>query len=148
MKVVRRAGRASVLTIVAIVAAVAAVALFFLPGEGSSTTATRFMSALASGDTATLTELSYMGETPKEEIRKKWDYTMSVAGNYRFYWDMDGLVRVNETEAGARVKIYHGTPKPVQFRDERFTLPLVKVDNRWLVDVRSINRTMFPALPR
>ncbi|HZH97642.1 MAG TPA: hypothetical protein VEX38_01610 [Fimbriimonadaceae bacterium] len=145
----RRAGRASLVSILVIVCLLGVISLLFLPKDSAASTASQFMSALAAGDAEALTELSYMGSSTKEQIRPKWEYVVKVAAPYyRFVWQIEGVTKITETEAGARLAMYQGQTKARPGTEERYTLPLIKIDGKWLVDVRSINPKMFPALPR
>lgn len=116
--------------------------------QGSpSAVSVKFMEALATGNVDKLTELSYV-EVPKEELRKKWEYALKVAGpTYRFIWTVEPAVQASDTTAAAKLNLTHKTYSAIPM-DDKYEIPMVKHDGKWLVDVAGLNREIFPALPR
>lgn len=145
----KRAGRASALTIVALVAVVAVmgVLVWSFLGVSPRTVASEFMTALATGDGDKLTELTYMENTTPEEIRKKWDFSLSAGKHYLFIWKIVGDNQPDDESASIRLDITRNYASPVAYA-EKYDLLLVKRPEGWKVDVRSIKPTMYPALPR
>lgn len=143
----KRAGRVSFLMLVGIVAVVGVIVLLFFGRANPTAAASQFMEALAKGDVPTLTRLSHMeGRTP-EQVREAWEFTTSVPGkHYRFVWNFTGQFQPNDTTATVSMRVWRNFG-PAAF-DEKFELPLVKKDGQWKVDVREINREMYPGLPR
>jgi hypothetical protein len=116
--------------------------------ESLNTVASRFMSALATGDVNTLSENSYLGTESKDEIHKQWDYAVNdVAKYYRFTWRITGSMQQSEDSGAVRLSVAKNADGPGAY-EENFALPVIKVNGKWLVDVRNISRDMYPALPR
>lgn len=143
----KRRGRANWLVILGSIGLVVIIALFFLGGRSASSVAAEFMSALGKHDVAKLTELSYMDGSTPEEVRKKWEYTVQVAPYYRFRWQFLGESNPTPDSAAVRLWVWRDAQSPATY-EEKFEIPLVKIDGNWKVDVRGLNRLMFPALPR
>ncbi len=145
---VRTAGRISPLTLFGVAAIVLVGVGLFIAQESVATVGSKFMDALARGDVETLTEMSYMADLPKEEIRKRWDFTINKAApHYRFTWSITSSDETADNTGNVRLKVMRNVGSGGGY-DEKFELPLVKVDDEWKVDVRSISRDMFPGLPR
>ncbi|RYG49573.1 hypothetical protein EON79_00825 [bacterium] len=143
----RQAGRVNFLAIGAVACILLIVAVFALGKQSPTEVGVQFMSALAKGDAATLTDLTYMGDTPKEEVRKQWDFaTQEASKYYTFIWKVSGFSQPIETEASIKLQVNRNAEAGGY--EENFQLPLIKKDGKWLVDVRAISRDMYPALPR
>lgn len=143
-----KSGKVNVVMLGGLLGVFLIVGLAFFSGESASVAATRFMSALASRDIDTLTATSYIEKAPPYDIRKQWEYCMKVANpNYSFEWNVLGEVQPDDKTASVRLDIKRESNSPASYF-EKFGLPLVKIDNKWLVDVRSIDRDMYPFLPR
>jgi len=143
-----RHGRANWLVLAGILGAIVVVVIFTLSGESPSSGAGKFMSALADHDLEKLVKYGYMpNETPDTE-RKKWKYTLErVARYYRFQWDIANSQVIDDKNATVSLTVVRNSTDPGAY-DQKFGLPLVKVDGQWLVDVRGIPRDLFPGLPR
>ena len=125
---------------------IAAIFLFNKPSPANA--AGEFMDALVRGDSAKLTELSYMQRDSKEDIRKKWDYVFeTVAKHYRFQWMPVSSKELSDDSAAVVFFVEKDVGSPSAYA-QKFELPMVKQDGKWLVDVRGISREMFPGLPR
>jgi hypothetical protein len=115
--------------------------------ESPQSVGSRFMTALAKGDVDQLAELSYPQER-KEDFRKQWDWAVNVAGpHYRFVWKVTGFTQLDEDTASVRMMVARNVMTPGTY-EEKFELPMVREDNTWRVDVRAVNREMYPGLPR
>jgi hypothetical protein len=120
--------------------------------EDASAVGAQFMDALARHDAEKLTELSFIEKSEKvsaEEARKQlfeqWNFSVNTAGkHYPFVWKSSGSIKSTDTEATVIVMINKGGPNGY---DEKYELPMEKVDGKWKVVASSISRTMFPALP-
>ncbi len=143
----KQSGRVNIIMLGGLVG-VAVIAFFAMfSGESASVAATRFMSALASRDINTLVATSYIEKASPEEIRKEWEYCINVANpNYVFEWSVLGEVQPDDKSASVRLDVKRDASSPASY-GEKFGLPLVKIDNKWMVDVRSIDRDMYPFLP-
>lgn len=143
-----RSGRVSVWTIVIAIPVIVIVAFMFLGGESSTTAASRFMSALAKHDVATLTEMSDLPGQDKEAIRKQWDYALNVAAPYYvFRWALREASRDTGEEATVQLYVWRNAASPSSY-EEPFEMRLRKVEGKWKVQVDQLHREMFPALPR
>ncbi len=54
---------------------------------------------------------------------------------------------VDSNDAAVSLSVWRNYFSGISY-DEKFELPMIKQEGKWLVDVRGINREMFPALPR
>lgn len=143
----KRSGRVSLVLIVALAVAAAVVALFLMAGDSPSGVAGRFLTALAKGDTKTLTELSYMEGLSDDQIAAKWKATNESSKYWAFGYsikDVKDQDANNSTVTLRWVKDAIGTA-PEEIKAE---LPMVKKDGKWKVDVRGMSRQMYPFLPQ
>ncbi len=132
---------------VGVIGALAIAYLLLFSQAGPEMVATRFMSALVEGNTDKLTELSYYQGGSKKELKDKWDFSTKVAGKYYvFAWKIKFSKLADEKSAGVAMEVIRNAQSPSSY-PENFQLPLVKHEGNWLVDVRSISREMYPALP-
>lgn len=144
----RRSGRLNLIVLFGVVGAIVIGVLFLMGGESPMSVGSRFMAALADGDAAELTELTLLDGQSKDEVRKQWDYAVGVAGiHYAFAYQILNQVQSDDDTASVRMKVWRNARSAGTY-DENFALPMVRRDGKWLVDVRGINRAMFPALPR
>jgi hypothetical protein len=122
--------------------------LAFFGGEAPSTAANRFLLALGKGDVETLTEMSYFKpERPREQVEADWKKTLSYSRHFLFMWRVKSDRRPTPDRAIVALLFVKDARRSGSY-EENFILDLVKVDGKWKVDVQSINREMFPALPR
>ena len=132
---------------VGVIGALAVAFLLMFSKAGPEMVATRFMSALIEGNSDKLTELSYYQGGTKEELRDKWEFSTKVAGRYYvFAWNIKFSKQADDHTAGVAMEVIRNAQSPSSY-PENFQLPLVKHEGKWLVDVRSISREMYPALP-
>lgn len=143
----KQAGKAHWLVIAGIASILVVVGLFLFAQDSAGDTAHRFMTALAKGDVETLTELSYYPEGSKEELKEKWDFAVNKAGKHFLFFGR--IVNVSQSAPDTAAATMQITKNPqAGGYEEKFQLPLVKEGGDWKVDVRTISRTMYPALPR
>lgn len=144
----RRAGRINVLALFGILSILVVGVLFFVGGESATSVASRFLTALAQGNSKELARLSYMPGLDQAEIERQWAYTTDVvAPHYTFRWEVMNETRADPQNAAVSIKMWKNYADPGSY-DERFGMPMVKQNGRWLVDVRGLPRKMFPGLPR
>lgn len=145
----KKAGRISFVLLAVIVALVAGVFVFvfLLSGEAPESVATKFLAALSKGDPKTLTALSYMGSEPESNIEQKWQFTVDVTRYYQFKYLIEGVKQVDPDAANVQVEMMKDANRPGAV-PEHFELPMVKINNHWKVDLRALNREIYPALPR
>lgn len=141
-------GRVSFITIASLLGVAIVLSLFFIKTDSPGQTAQKFMSALAMGDSKTLAQLSYMDGVPESEIEKKWEYTTQVAGKYyHFVWQIISESQASSDTASIKLDVVRNADSDSAYA-ERFGIPLVHQNGKWLVDVRSMSREMYPSLPR
>lgn len=143
----KRSGRASLVIVILVALVAAVVVLFIMAGDSPSGVAGRFLTALAKGDTKTLTELTYMeGKTP-DQIKEAWDQTKAVTKYWQFQWKIQDSKDQDADNATVVLAWTKNSSSPSSY-EEKYELPLLKRDGKWKVDVRGISREMYPALPR
>lgn len=126
---------------------IAIVGLFIFGKDSAGQTATEFMTALAKGNVDKLVDLSYYGTGSKEDLRRKWDFAVHrAAPHYVFSWKITNVVESDPKNAAATVMI--NRTYDAGGYEEKYQLPMVLVDGQWRVDVRAINHSMYPAIPR
>lgn len=131
-----------------IVGAIAIISLLFFSKQGPEAVASEFMHALAKGDVDRLVELSYYSSGSKEQLRRKWEFSTQVAGKHLpFTFKIKHTKIADERTASVNMDYIKNTRDPSAY-EEAYSLPMVKENGRWLVDVASISRTMYPALPK
>jgi hypothetical protein len=143
----RISGRINVFVPFAILmVAMVAVVLFF--SKSSPTAAgSSFMDALVRGDVNELTELSYLGNTPKSEIQKEWEFATQVAGkHYDFSWSITASTTLGDS-GSVQLSVYRNFGNPGAY-PENFSLPMTLVNGQWKVDVANVSRELYPGLPR
>lgn len=148
MKSMRQSGRINVVALIggfiALVFA-AALSISFLK-ESPGTVTGKFLTALAKGDVDTLTNLTYGGTMSKEEVKKEWEFSLSVSKYYRFRWSVVAESTADDKSASVRTQIARNLG-PNSY-DENFGIPLVQDKGGWKVDVKGMSRSIFPSLPR
>lgn len=144
----KTAGRVSPVLILGVLSLFVFAGVFLFSGRTPTTVASEFMGALGTRDTDTLAKLSYMPGRSQDEIKKEWQYTTeTVAKHYRFAFRVLSAKEATETIASVSVHVFRNADMSSTYA-EKFELPLLKVDDTWLVDIRGINREMYPGLPR
>jgi hypothetical protein len=144
----KQSGRASILTIAAVVSVLLVLGMLFLGKESVTSVGDRFLQALYRGDVDTLTKMSYLGNDTEDQMRKKWDFAVNHAGKYYlFAYRITGGRQLSEDSAQVTLQYVKDAANPASY-EEKYEIPLVKVGNEWKVDVKGMNRTMYPALPR
>jgi hypothetical protein len=123
------------------------VVLFFLGKDSPSQVASQFLVALAKGDVDTLVKDSYY-QGSEEQLRKEWEFAVKEAGPYyRFVWRIKDERQSTDTAASIQLGWRKNATSPASYEDNT-ELPMVKDGGRWKVDVRAIDRELYPALPR
>jgi hypothetical protein len=116
--------------------------------DSPESAATQFFSALAKGDVNKLISLSDLGDEPPDQVRKQWDFSVNEAGKYyQFRYMVSGSSQSDPTDASVKVRMLRNPDKMGSY-EETFDIPMVKKNDRWKVDVRAVNRTIYPALPQ
>lgn len=142
------AGKVSVTVIVIVAFLVGLVAMMLVSGDTPTTTAAQFMKALEDGDYKTLAAMSYGGEVPQSVLEEQWEYTMTVAApHFQFTYEIKGETQPSRDSAIVWMMFTKNVASGGSYA-ERFDLPMVRTEDGWKVDVFSMNRDMFPGLPR
>jgi hypothetical protein len=145
----RESGRVHFITIFGIVGALLVIGFFFSTVFAPATpeaVASRFLDALARGDTKTLTETSFIPSVEPAELEKKWVATMEVGKYYRFIWRIQ-RANINGDTASVVMGFTRDSDSNVSY-EENLELPLEKVNGQWKVSVSEMDNKIFPALPR
>jgi hypothetical protein len=143
----RTHGRANWIVIVGLLGLLAIGALFILGGESPTSVGARFMAALGEGRASELATMSYMPGLSPEEKRARWERTVRFGKHYRFRWEIVSERMSDADTASVRMRVWRNAMDPMSY-EEPLELPMVKRDGKWLVDVRGLNRDLYPALPR
>lgn len=143
----RQAGRVSIPLVIAIVFVVFVVGLLLVPSHSPTAAAGEFMIALAKGDTKKLAELSYIQDRSPDELRKEWDETMAASKHFRFQWNIRNTSQASEDEASVIMDYTKNFGAGGDY-SENTQLPMIRKNGKWMVDLRSLNRGVFPFLPR
>ncbi len=139
--------RFDVVLLLLLVLVIGAFAIFAVRQQSPESAAQEFMVALATKDIKKLTELSHL-ESPIAPLEKQWDFCVNnAAKNYVFVWKWVGTVLTEEDRAVLKVDVYSFSG-PFPELPDPFEFPLIKVDGQWKVDLQSLTRRFFPALPR
>lgn len=148
LRFTRRAARVNLIVLLsAIGALVVVVLLFFLPAS-PQTAGTAFMDALARQDSKKLADLSFVQGKEVAEVQKDWEALLNgPAKYYRFYWNHSQTVQSGADIAAVRFQVTRDVDSGMSY-EEKFELPMVKKNGAWKVDVRRVDRRMFPFLPR
>lgn len=144
----KRSGKVHWMVLVGLVGILAIAFLLLFSKESASVAAQRFMMALAKGDVETLTKMSSMPGRTEEDIRKQWEFATKEAGPYyRFVWQIN---RSNDSgpNTSAVVMDVLRNATDAQSYQEKYELPMIKENGVWKVEVSSISRGLYPALPR
>ncbi len=148
MHLMRRSGRFSPVSFLAVIAIAMVVIVFVFSKQSLSNVGGQFMDALARGDVNKLTDLTYLGGEPSDQIQKKWEFATQVAGkHYSFRWAINSEVQIDPNDGTVRLQVERNAGSGSSY-PENYELPMVKVDGKWKVDVNGISREMYPALPR
>lgn len=148
----RQTGKINLLTLGAIVMVAMIGGSFFLAKEDPSNVGSQFMDALARHDVDRLTALSYVGkddpaavEAEKKRFHEAWDFCVNTAGqHFLFTWKISNSTIATDNHASVTVMVTKAGPAAYE---EKYELPMEKENGKWVVDVGSISREMFPGLP-
>lgn len=144
----RKRGRINYVTFALTVCVLGVASLIFLVlfNEGSPTDATgQFLNALANGNVDRLMQLSWY-DGDRSKLKTEWEFATQVAGKYyAFTW-----VPITEKDSGdsasVEINLTQDSRKFGAYAQQT-AVPLVKKDGKWLVDVKALDRKMYPDLP-
>ena len=136
------------LGLLGVVAFVAILGLILFAGPSAGSAANDFMHALQAGDVDRLTELSYVPKEDGQKIRKQWEFCIHTATPYyNFLWHPSFVRQISDDEVVVKMKVVKNAENSSSY-DEDYDLCMVKVDNKWKVDVYRLNGKFYPALPK
>jgi hypothetical protein len=143
----RLSGR-NLLILAVVVVAILFSLVLFTARDSPESVAMTFMSALAKGDDKTLTSLTSRGAGTKATIAKEWEFATKVAApHYLFIWRITNAVITGPNDASIDLAVVRNASSAGAY-EENYTLPMVKENGEWRIDVRGINSEMYPGLPR
>ncbi len=147
MKSMRRAGRFNPIVLIGLVSAIAIIVALFFAKDVPTSATNEFLVAMAKRDVKKVTELSAY-EGSRAELEKQWDYCLNVASlHYRWIYKIRSYRETAPGQAAVAIGFTKNAFDESSY-EENFDIPMKKVDGKWKVDVRSMSREMFPALPR
>lgn len=136
-----------------IIAILMVVAVFVLVGmslfsDSPQQAGGRFMDALARHDSQKLGQLSHVSGQSSEQMAQRWEKLVNgPAKHFRFYWRISGTSQASGDTAAVQMFVERDQGAPTAY-EEKFELPMVKVEGQWKVDIRRLDRRIFPFLPR
>lgn len=141
-----KSGRISLVAILVILGLVflGGVIVFSSGSDTPETAIVKFMDALARGDAKALAATSHIDGETEAEVQKKWENTLSYTKYYQFQWTFKGAKEQDSSFAVAKVNML-GAGGSV---DADFNIPLVKQEEKWKVDVSTVDRGFYPSLPK
>lgn len=141
-------GRVHWMIVTAIVCALAVGVVLVTGKQGPEVNCQAWLVALAKHDAKTLSSLSYMEAQDEKTTEEEWNRTFrDAAPFFCFTWRFRGVTQATPTRASVDLEWVKAADTPGSY-PENYGIPLEKVDGIWKVDVRSIDRSMFPGLPR
>ncbi|MBX3112840.1 MAG: hypothetical protein KF857_12645 [Fimbriimonadaceae bacterium] len=144
----KRSGRASIVVVGGVVGILVILFFALTSGEAPNTVANRFMSALAKGDAKTLAEASMIGDMSTADMQKAWESTLAASKHYTFIYRVILVEQPSPEQANVKVGVERNFRPGGASYEENYQLPMRKKDGKWLVEVPSIPRDMYPWLPR
>ena len=144
----RQAGRGNWILVSLIAVVLGIVGLFVFSGESPLTASHKFLTALGKGDAETLTDMSYFEPArPRAEVLKDWKKTLESSKYYRFAWMLKSSTNPAPGRASVKMEFTRDFDQGSAY-SENFSLDLIQQNGKWVVDVRSLSRELYPDLPR
>ncbi|MBA3725209.1 MAG: hypothetical protein H0W86_01850 [Armatimonadetes bacterium] len=143
----RGSARMNLIVVLGIAGLAAILLLLTLTQQSPQEATNEFMEALATKNVNRLAEMSYL-ESPRTPLKEQWDVAVNErAKNFVFIWHFESSRQPSPEEAVVRLTLveFRG-PEPKD--SEPYEIPLLKRDGQWKVDLASLTRKFFPALPR
>ena len=144
----KRAGRISPLAVIGVVCILLLIPLFFITQKGPENVAADFMVALGKGDADTLAKLSYLGNDDQATRLKEWQQCIEVGRHYVFTWRITDVTQSTPDSAAIQMQMRRNLQLAMGKDEMKFELPMRKINGAWKVDVGSMDREIYPALPR
>lgn len=144
----KRAGRMSPLVVVGLICILLLIPLFIFTKKGPETTAAEFMVALGKGDVDKLAEISLIGNDDLEKRKQDWQQSVQFGKHYYFTWRITDVVQNTQDTAAIRLQLRRNLQLAMGTDEMPFELPMKQVNGKWMVDVGSMDRDIYPSLPR
>ena len=138
----------SPLVVVGVICILLLIPLFIITNKGPETTAADFMSALGKGDVDKLAELSLIGNDDLAKRKQDWQQSIAFGKHYYFTWQITDIVQNTPDTAAVRLMLRRNLQLAMGTDEMPYELPMKKVNGKWLIDVGSMDRDIYPALPR
>jgi hypothetical protein len=107
------------------------------------------MEALGRGDVNKLADLGAIHGTTEEQRRALWQKTIERSKHYLFTWRITDAQELDPKTAAVRLQIRRDLQLRRGQDEMKYELPLTKDEKGdWKVDVGSMDRGIYPALPR
>jgi len=143
----KKSGRAYLPVIVGVVFVVAAAVFFFFGAESPAAAANEFMAALAKADVKKLAQVGLLEGVDAQKAEAIWRQTLDRSEYFRFQWRVKNTTQPTDDTASVVMDYIKNADSPSAY-PENYSLPMMKIDGKWKVDVRRIPRDMYPDLPR
>lgn len=144
----KRSGRVSPLIVVGIACLLLIFPLMCASTRGPEYTAAEFMTALGKADVDKLAQTSIIGSASPERTRELWKQTLERGQHYLFTFRVGASTQNTPDTAVVELWLRRNLQLKMGQEEEKFQLPLIKQNNAWKVDVQSMDRNIYPALPR
>ncbi len=142
----RSNGRINVIIAIGLAGLIAIAALFFFAKASPESAAVEFLDALAKKDVNKLVELSFV-ESSRDNLKQQWeDCVNKYAKHFNFVWDIKGSQKTASDRATIRVEYYKFQGAAAGLEGP-FEVPMVEKNGKWMVDLSSLSKDFFPALP-
>lgn len=139
-------GRINLIIVFGLFGLLAIAGLLFFAKASPESAAIEFMDALARKDVDRLVQLSFL-ESSNKPLKEQWDECVNkYAKHFNFVWEIENSIRNSGDRATVRVE-YYKFQGPAAGLEGPFELPLVEKDGKWRVDLSSLSKEFFPALP-
>lgn len=144
----KRAGRISPLVVIGVICILLVIPLFFVTQKGPEIVARDFMTALGNGDANKLASLSIIGNDDEPTRVKDWQQSLEVGKHYYFTWRITDVTENTPDTAAVQLQMRRNLQLAMGKDELKYELPMKKVGGAWKVDVGSMDRDIYPALPR
>lgn len=144
----KRTGRPSILAIIGLICLIIIVPILFMSGRTAESTAQDFMIALADGNPDKLAQLSVIGNFDEAKRKQLWEQTLNRSEHYRFAWRISNSTQISPDKYAVELQLRRNLQLKMGQSENKFTLPVRKVEGQWKVDVHAMDRDIYPGLPR
>lgn len=142
----RAAIRVNPIIVIGVIGLIAIPIIMLMIGQSPEAAARDFMNALTKHDVQRLTQMSYLPDADPP-LEQQWKLAFERAPNYVFGWQMEGSDKLGPDQAVVKILVIE-LRGPQLHENPTVNMPMVRRDGEWKVDLRSLTREFFPALPR